>query len=219
MGVEVSVCGAGKRFFWCVVDGESGEPLAHGHAATVEDAEEQMWVQATIHRKGVRADQAGEWLARQVRRDLWERDHTRPTGEVLYTHWQPECSSVWESTPYPVVKKTPTRVYVRYDEGLVIVDRRELEAEGRFYSRSAHTAFYTQPYEVRHAERLAEERRQAAAREAERIDRLAGVTEAELDAAAEFCRRGGVHLDPLEAVLILRALPSLMNRPADDTAA
>jgi len=68
MSVEVSICGAGKKCFWCVCDEADDRPLACGHAATLEDAEEQVWVQATIHRKGVRAEWVGDGLARRVRR-------------------------------------------------------------------------------------------------------------------------------------------------------
>jgi len=130
---------------------------------------------------------------------------------VLYTDWQSDFTSECGSTPHPVVKKTAKRVFVKRPAGrLLALDRGVLEAEGRAWSHPARDFFYTQPYEVRHADQIAEERRFAGEREGRRIDEMASFTEAELRAAAEVARRAGVAgLDTLAVAEVLRFMNTL----------
>ena len=80
--VQVAICPTGSKFFWCVVDSMSDEVLAQGRTDTLEEAEEQMWAQAAIHRNSRRRVQVDEDFARRIRRQLWKSDYRQWSGRA-----------------------------------------------------------------------------------------------------------------------------------------
>lgn len=60
---------------------------------------------------------------------------------------------------YEIVKKTKTKVYIRDNGGRLIgLSRQQLESKEEAHSRrKSITTFYTQPYEIRCADKIAEE--------------------------------------------------------------
>lgn len=175
--IYLDICEAGKRFFWCVTENSDAYPLAHGHCDTFEEAEEQMWALGTMLARGRQIDDCtrytrmarthnpvarGCWTARSAKRAVWLREHTRPTGEVLYSEFVSDCGECEMATEtHEIVKRTKTKVYVRTERRRVVaLDRHRLESLGEASSRKGGATYYTQPYEIRCADEIAERKRQ-----------------------------------------------------------
>ncbi len=175
--IYLDICEVGQRFFWCVAERWDMYPLAHGYCETLVEAEEKMWAFGTILAKGRKIEDrvmedrkwqkefprhSGGDLARSAKRAVWFRENTRPTGEVLYSEFESDWGEYERQTEtHEIVKRTKTKVYVQTNRrGVVAIDRHKLEAFGEVYSRKAGRIYYTQPYEIRCADQIAERKRQ-----------------------------------------------------------
>lgn len=174
--IYVDVCDAGKRFFWCVTEGWGEYPLAHGYCETLDEAEEKMWSLGTILSKSRRIEDYRTWqdrypfsksgkLARNAKRAVWKRDNIKPSGEYLYATESTESDydgrTYLRHEQFEIVKKTAKKVFVQHDDfcDLVVLDRQRLELCGNDYSNRTRKTYYTQPYEIRCADKIAEEKR------------------------------------------------------------
>jgi len=192
----VDICEAGQRFFWCVTEGWESYPLAHGICDTFEEAEEKMWALGTMLARGRQIEDQvtkarqlrkgfphyrGGAMAKDAKRSVWMRDNTKPTGEYLYGESMCEDGErvVRE---YEIVKKTRTKVYIRDNSGRLIgLNRQELESKGEVHSRrKSITTFYTQPYEIRCADKIADEKRRNEEYQAEMQMKRNAVTDDDL---------------------------------------
>lgn len=208
MDIEVAICEAGKRFFWCVRSVFECEPLAYGYADTRIEAEEKMWahagIQARLHSTTVPSDESEARIARWLKKELWRERELRDTGEVVYTDYCSDFDASCSSSTWSVVKKTAKRVFVRSRTSSTVyaLDREKLESEG--WAKSKGEWFYTEPWEARHAEEIAEAQRRCEEREQKRQELLDSVTPDELKKIEEVF--DGLKVDLADKIELFRKL-------------
>lgn len=153
----------GKRWFYCVTLNHSTEPekvLAYGYKDTFEEAEEQIYAQAVIHRPDLPVEVTGDWMTKELRRRLWQEDNV--TSEVVWVHGDYGDSDYRSSDhPCPIIKKTANRIYVQDNRHgnvrTIILDRSTLESEGCAWSQSQRETYHTQPSFVQRIETVEQE--------------------------------------------------------------
>jgi hypothetical protein len=171
-----SRCSLGNgRWFWVTwADFESiceGHPHGTGVASSAVEAEEQATDSLTAAFGSGEFHQHSTYYARHVHRRMAVKNRasrvTENTGaaqlEFVYRDWCSDYDGKMGSSPYRVVKKTSTRVYVEnrarsweengkayHDVDTFVLDRQKLETEGEAYSRRQRNFFYTTPHEQRH---------------------------------------------------------------------
>lgn len=146
--VHVAICPDRSKWFWCVVDMKSLLVFAHGRKDTLEEAEEQMWAQAAIHRIGQRAIQVDEAFARTVRKATWQEEHYEPLGIFVYEYWHDDSENKWESIELDIVKMTARHIVVKELLSNVYfrLDRQTFEKHGEVYRKSNRKRYFNQSY-------------------------------------------------------------------------
>ncbi len=210
----VGTCPAGKKTYWALVE-TNRSILASGTENTLEEAEDLMWAMAAI--LGIKAEESRH-IAEWAKTEEYNAAHNRPTGEVVYREYYLDDGCGMHHEMFPIVRKTAKRVFIQKQapwNTVISLDRHVLETTGRAWSQRHREAYYSQPYEVRNAVQIAEEKRQVEAIDRKRAGLRATVTQDELKAAAEFFvgLEPAKHFDLYDQALILRALHDCRKEP------
>lgn len=139
----VTVCTAGKLFFWCVGDYYGDKLFAYGHEPDRFAAECKAWEQAKIHA----LNSTALWddiYAERIRTRLYDAEHNAtPTGEIVLEAVSHDCDPpVWN-----IVRKTAKRIFLRRFDGplafqnyTVSIDRKTFEETG--WASSGRRSFF-----------------------------------------------------------------------------